>query len=95
MMTSTPLSGRQFTLLHGEYRAVVASVGGSLRVLRYQDRDLVVSYAQDEVRPAFRGAILAPWPNRVIDGRYTHDGPLQQLSLTEPARGPAAGAGRP
>ncbi len=86
---STPLSGHQFSLAHGEYRAIVASVGASLRVLRHRDRELVVPYAPDEVRPAFRGAILAPWPNRVINGRYTDGGQVQQLGLTEPERGHA------
>ena len=41
------------------------------------------------MRPAYRGALLAPWPNRVVDGRYTFDGEEQQLPLTEPERGHA------
>lgn len=89
MMMSTPLSGRQYSLAYGEYEAVVASVGASLRVLRYRDRDLVVPFTADEVRPVFRGAVLAPWPNRVINGRYSANGEEQQLALTEPARGHA------
>ncbi|WGD37729.1 aldose 1-epimerase family protein [Lysinibacter sp. HNR] len=49
-------------------------------------RDLIVPFAADEVRPAYRGALLAPWPNRVIDGAYAFNGQTQQLALTEPAR---------
>ena len=82
-----PLSGCQFLLAHGEYRAVVASVGASLRELRFGGRDLIRPYDADEIRPNYRGAILAPWPNRVVDGTYTFDGATHQLSLTEPERG--------
>lgn len=81
-----PASGRQLSISAHGYEAVIASVGASLRILRHEGRDLVVPFDADEVRPAYRGATLAPWPNRVIDGRYTFDGAEQQLPLTEPAR---------
>ena len=35
------------------------------------------------------GMVLAPWPNRVRDGRWILDGVVQQLDLTEPAGGNA------
>lgn len=88
-MTSTPRSGSQFALRFGGYTADVASIGASLRTLRHEGRDLVVPFDADEVRPGFRGAILAPWPNRVVDGRYTFDGREFELALTEPQRGHA------
>ncbi|MCU1444697.1 MAG: galactose mutarotase, partial [Cryobacterium sp.] len=69
-----PLSGLQFTISHGGYSATIASVGASLRLLTWNGRDLVVPFAADEVRPGYRGAVLAPWPNRVVDGSYTFDG---------------------
>lgn len=81
-----PLSGHQFTLTHGGYTAVVVSVGASLRELRCDGRDLILPYEADEVRPYYRGAVLAPWPNRVVDGTYAFDGVRHQLSLTEPER---------
>ena len=84
-----PLSGTQFELTSGEYTATIASVGASLRTLQHNGRDLVVPFDADEVRPAFRGATLAPWPNRVVDGRYTFEGTEHQLPLTEPGRGHA------
>ena len=88
-MTSMPRSGSQFALRFGGYTADVASIGASLRTLRHEGRDLVVPFDADEVRPGFRGAILAPWPNRVVDGRYTFDGREFELALTEPQRGHA------
>ena len=88
-MSSLPASGVQHALRAGDYEAVIASVGGTLRSLTYAGRDLVVPFDADEVRPSHRGALLAPWPNRVVDGRYTFGGDEKQLPLTEPARGHA------
>jgi aldose 1-epimerase len=88
--TSTrPLSGTQHTLSAAGYVAEIASVGATLRSLTLDGRDLVVPFAADEVRPAYRGATLAPWPNRVTDGEYSFDGEDYVLSLTEPERGHA------
>jgi len=84
-----PLSGATYDLASGDYTASIAGVGASLRSLQHRGRDLVVPFEADEVRPVFRGATLAPWPNRVTDGRYTFAGEEQQLSLTEPDRGHA------
>ncbi len=58
-------------------------------MLRHHGRDLVVPFDADEVRPVYRGATLAPWPNRVVDGRYAFRGDEHQLALTEPERGHA------
>ncbi|MFT4260452.1 aldose 1-epimerase family protein [Microbacterium sp.] len=84
-----PRSGRQLTIAAHGYEAVIASVGASLRVLRFDGRDLVVPFEADEVRPGYRGVTLAPWPNRIVDGRYSFGGVEHQLPLTEPARGQA------
>ena len=81
-----PLSGLQFTIVHGGYSATIASVGASLRVFTWRGRNLVVPFEADEIRPGYRGAVLAPWPNRVVDGTYTFDGIEYQLPLTEPSR---------
>jgi aldose 1-epimerase len=85
----SPLSGTQFVLEANGYTAWIASIGASLRSLKYHGRNLIVPFEANQVRPFFRGAILAPWPNRVVDGRYTFDGVEQQLSITEPSRGHA------
>jgi aldose 1-epimerase len=41
------------------------------------------------VRPLYRGALLAPWPNRVVDGSWDDDGVERQLPITEVERGHA------
>ena len=84
-----PVSGAQVVLERGGYRAEIAGVGATLRTLTFEGRDLVVPFAADEVRPGFRGALLAPWPNRVTDGRYERDGAEHQLPLNEVERGHA------
>lgn len=93
-MARTPASGTQHSIRAGDYEAVIASVGASLRSLTHADRggagrDLVVPFDADEVRPGFRGTTLAPWPNRVVDGRYSFGGADHELALTEPRRGHA------
>lgn len=84
-----PLSGEQHTIERGELRAVIASVGASLRSYTAAGRDLIVPFGADEVRPNYRGVTVAPWPNRIVDGRYTFDGVEHQVALTEPGRGQA------
>ncbi|MDT0158119.1 aldose 1-epimerase family protein [Microbacterium sp. ARD32] len=85
----TPRSGRQLVIEGHGYRAEIAGIGATLRTLTHDGRDLVVPFAADDVRPAYRGSTLAPWPNRVVDGRYAFDGAEHELALTEPSRGHA------
>jgi aldose 1-epimerase len=84
-----PLTGTQYELRHGDYTASIASIGATLRSLSHRGRDLVVPFGEETVRPNYRGAVLAPWPNRIAGGAYTWDGALRQLPLTEPERGNA------
>jgi aldose 1-epimerase len=88
MASSTPiaLSGEQFALEAGDYRAVVVGVGGGVRTLEYRGRALLDGYGSHELCEGARGQLLVPWPNRVEDGRYEFDGSEQQLDITEPKR---------
>ena len=88
-MVSNDASGTQYTIRHGAYEATIASVGASLRELTFDGRDLVVPFDADEVRPKFRGAMLAPWPNRIVGGSYDFEGETYTVALTEPERGHA------
>lgn len=83
------ISGTQYTISGHGYTARLTEVGATLRSLTYGDRDLVVPFGPDEVRPLHRGAVLAPWPNRIANGTYTFNTSTQQLPLTEPNRGNA------
>ncbi|GHE13931.1 aldose 1-epimerase family protein [Klenkia taihuensis] len=88
-MTSPAPSGAQHELVSGDVRAVVTEVGGGLRELSAAGRHLVRGFPVQVPRPLYRGSVLAPWPNRVGDGRYSFAGTEQQLALTEPDRGNA------
>ena len=81
-----PRSGRQLRIAAYGYEAAIASIGATLRTLTFEERDLVVPFDADAVRPGYRGVTLAPWPNRIVDGRYSFGGAEQQLALTEPER---------
>ncbi|GAA3742941.1 aldose 1-epimerase family protein [Salinactinospora qingdaonensis] len=73
-------------LTAGDYRAVIDQRGAALQQLTFGDRDIVWSYAPDHGPTAFQGQILAPWPNRIEDGRYLFDGVDHQLDINEAAR---------
>ena len=62
------------------------AVGATLRVLTFDGRDLVVPFPANVVRPLYRGALVAPWPNRVADGRYRFGGELHQAPINEVER---------
>jgi len=83
---SVPASGVDVTLRSRSYEAHIASVGASLRALTFDGRDLVVPFDADDVRPAYRGATLVPWPNRVVDGVYDFGGRTHRLALSDPGR---------
>ncbi len=71
------------------YTAVVLGLGAAVRELTHEGRPLVVPFGPDEEMPNFRGAFVAPWPNRIPDGRYSFDGSDFELPINEPERGTA------
>lgn len=79
-------SGEQWTIKSEGYEAVVVEVGGGVRALRLDGVEIIDSYAAEELAPGSSGQVLAPWPNRIRDGRYTFGGASHQLGLSEPAR---------
>jgi aldose 1-epimerase len=72
-------SGEQFELRHGDQRATVVEVGGGLRHYTVGDREVLDGYGENELCRSGRGQVLAPWPNRIEDGVYEHDGERHQL----------------
>lgn len=77
-------SGDQHVLTCGDQRVVVVSVGAGLRSYRVAGVELLDGYGEDERATGARGQVLAPWPNRLADGRYRWQGLDHQLPLSEP-----------
>ncbi len=82
---AVPLTGQQYEIEAGPYRATVTELGAGLRELLFRGEPLIAGYEADEMPPAGAGALLAPWPNRIDGGRYAFGGTEFQLALTEPA----------
>ncbi len=74
-------------VLHGRgLTAIVTEVGATLRELSWQGRPLVAGFGRHELPLAYQGAVLAPWPNRLADGRYRVGDKDVQVPLNEPER---------
>lgn len=82
-------TGLQFELTkstpNGDAVAVITEVAASLRVLCVGGVDLTEPYPVDTLPPFGDGTVLVPWPNRVKDGLWFHEGAAQSLDITEPA----------
>jgi aldose 1-epimerase len=82
-------TGAQIAVRRGAARAVVTGRGARLRSWSLGGDELLDTFAADAPADSFRGAVLAPWPNRVRDGHYVFGGVEHRLTLTEPERGAA------
>jgi aldose 1-epimerase len=80
---TTASTGDQWTIGHGVQRAVVCEVGATLRSFTVDGEPVLHGFGADEWSHAGRGQVLAPWPNRLGDGRYTFDGVDAQAPLDE------------
>lgn len=77
------------SLALGDVAAEVDTVAAALRSLTVGGAALTEPRLDDELPPFCNGIVLVPWPNRVRDAKWTLDGAVQQLDITEPARGGA------
>src|SRR5262245_27550932 len=79
-------SGEQVELTLEDQHAVVVGVGGGLRRYDVGDESVLDGYSVVSMCGSGRGELLAPWPNRIQDGRYSFAGETYQLALDEPER---------
>ncbi|MCL5445464.1 MAG: aldose 1-epimerase family protein [Acidimicrobiales bacterium] len=77
-------TGRQWLIGHGHQQAVVCEVGATLRSYRVADRAILDGFEENEWSHDGRGQVLAPWPNRLGEGRYDFLGEIAQVPLDEP-----------
>jgi aldose 1-epimerase len=79
-----PPSGAQHEIFDGRRRAIVTEVGASLRAFTVDGTDVIDGYDIGERCSGGRGQVLAPWPNRLGDGRYSFQDQEAQAPLDEP-----------
>jgi len=77
---------KQISLTSGDWGATISSVGASLRQLHWRGLELCPPAPSANEPERFQGAVIAPWANRIADGRYSFDGENYQLEITEPDR---------
>jgi aldose 1-epimerase len=82
-------TGAQHEITHGDHRVVITEVGATLRSYEIGGSRVVDGFTADERSSAGRGQVLAPWPNRLEDGRYSFAGKDAKAPLDEPERGNA------
>jgi aldose 1-epimerase len=80
----------RITLDNGRTRAEIGLVAAVLCALSVDGIRITETVPLESLPPMGCGIVLAPWPNRVRDGRWILDGEVQQLDLTEPALGNAS-----
>jgi aldose 1-epimerase len=73
------------SIRHGAQRAVVTDAGATLRSYEVDGRAILDPFPEGAMAQGHRGAILAPWPNRIAGGRWQGN----QLPVDEVATGSA------
>ena len=86
MSSTTPITGEQYTIRHGDYEATICEQGAILRVLRWKGTDLLASFDADQPDPCCNGYMLVPYPNRIEKGQYAFEGTTYQFPIDEPDR---------
>lgn len=88
-MSSDGTAESIFRIAAGDITATISAVGGAIRRLEYRGRPLLRPCDAEAVLRDYVNVVLAPWPNRVCDGRFSFAGAEHQLAITEPERGHA------
>jgi aldose 1-epimerase len=70
----------------GVVQAEVSPVGAALLELTVAGTRVTPSVSPDDAAEFYVGSIIAPWPNRVANGRYSYQGEDFQLECNETKR---------
>ena len=70
-------------ITRGSYTAEISNLGAALATLKFEEKNLIEPRLHSRY---FSGEILAPWPNRIADGKYSHNGNDFQLNVNEKVR---------
>jgi galactose mutarotase-like enzyme len=79
-------TGQQWRIGHGDQDVVVCEVGATLRTYNVGTTQIIDGFGANEWSHSGRGQVLAPWPNRLADGRYEFNEVRAQAALDEPER---------
>jgi aldose 1-epimerase len=74
---------RTWSIRSGGSEVVVGRRGAGLHRYDVDGVAVVDPLGDDEVPTAYQGLVLAPWPNRIPDGRWSWRGEPQQLPVNE------------
>lgn len=81
-----PITGQQYSISCGAYKATVTELGAGLRSLTYEGSDILVSYDPNALVPCCNGYVLVPFPNRLEDGEYSFEGKDYSIPIDERER---------
>jgi aldose 1-epimerase len=83
-VTAGCATGADYQLELLSVRATISGTGAALRRLSVNGTELTPGFERHTAAPFFCGKVLAPWPNRMRDGRWHHRGRTLQLDITDP-----------
>jgi aldose 1-epimerase len=78
---------RHWTISSAGHEAVIGRRGAGVCGYTVDGVDVVDPIGERELPSAYHGLVLAPWPNRVPDGRWSWAGQELQLPVNESATG--------
>lgn len=82
-------TGTQWEIEHGPHVATIVELGGGVRTYDVDGAPVLDGYPRDALPGSGAGQVLAPWPNRLRDGRWLLDGSACVLPIGEPELGNA------
>jgi aldose 1-epimerase len=71
------------------YQATIDPEDASLTSLRFRGLQIIKEFTPELGRKFYAGQVLAPWPNRIRDGRYSIDNILYKIPVNEHERNTA------
>lgn len=78
-----------YSLSTGDYACTIHPQGASLLSLQFHGAEFIPKCPNLDPSKSYHGSVIAPWPNRVRDGRYTFRGQEFQLEINEASTGNA------
>jgi aldose 1-epimerase len=82
-----PGEARSWTIRRAGHEAVIGRAGAGVRGYTVDGVDVVDPLEERELPSAYHGLVLAPWPNRIPDGRWSWAGRALELPVNEAATG--------